>query len=67
MVLVIALNAILAFGVIAMVISPLVWAILTQHRDSPELARYGRRRPQLALQPARDNRTERYEPVARPA
>lgn len=29
------LNAILAVGVIGMVIAPLVWAILNQHPDDP--------------------------------
>jgi hypothetical protein len=29
------LNAILAVGVIVMVVTPLVWAILTHHRDHP--------------------------------
>ncbi len=33
MILIAVLNAILAVGVIAMVVTPLVWAILTQHRD----------------------------------
>jgi hypothetical protein len=28
-------NAILAVGVIVMVVTPLAWAILTQHRDYP--------------------------------
>jgi hypothetical protein len=32
------LNAILAVGVIAMVVTPLVWAILTQHRGHPRPA-----------------------------
>ncbi len=32
------LNVILALGVIVMVVAPLVWAILTQHRDRPRLA-----------------------------
>ncbi len=32
------LNAILALGVIVMVLAPLVWAILTQHRDHPRSA-----------------------------
>lgn len=31
-------NAILAVGVIVMVVTPLVWAILTQHRDHPRQA-----------------------------
>lgn len=35
MTLTIILNAILALGVSAMVIMPLVWAILTQRRDHP--------------------------------
>jgi hypothetical protein len=58
MTLIIALNSILAFGVIVMVVSPLVWAILTQHRDHVAVARatarvaadspHPRRRPQDA-------------------
>ena len=32
------LNAILAVGVIVIVVTPLVWAILTQHRDHPRPA-----------------------------
>ena len=31
-------NAILAIGVIVMVVTPLVWAILTQHHDHPRPA-----------------------------
>jgi hypothetical protein len=38
MTLIIALNAILCLGVIAMVVSPLIWAIFTQHRDHVALA-----------------------------
>jgi hypothetical protein len=33
MVLTVIFNAILALGVIVMVVTPLGWAILTQHRD----------------------------------
>ena len=29
------LNVVLASGVFVMVVAPLVWAILTQHRDHP--------------------------------
>ena len=29
-------NVILCIGVIVMVVTPLVWAILTQHRDHPQ-------------------------------
>jgi hypothetical protein len=32
------LNAILMVAVIAIVVTPLVWAILTQHRDHPRPA-----------------------------
>lgn len=32
------LNAVLVLGVIVMVLTPLVWAILTQHRDHPDAA-----------------------------
>jgi hypothetical protein len=35
MILTAILNAILAVGAIVMVVTPLVWAILTQHRDHP--------------------------------
>jgi hypothetical protein len=38
MILTAILNAILALGVIVMVVTPLVWAILTQHRDHPRSA-----------------------------
>lgn len=36
MILTAILNAVLAVGVIVMVITPLVWAILTQHRGHPQ-------------------------------
>ena len=67
MALVIILNGILAFGVIVMVISPLVWAILTQRRDAPDVGRYGRRRRQLAAEAIRGNRTRHFESVYWPA
>ncbi len=35
------LNAVLALGVIVMVVAPLVWAIVTQHRDLPHTAATG--------------------------
>jgi hypothetical protein len=38
MILTAILNTMLAAGMIVMVITPLVWAILTQHRDHPRLA-----------------------------
>ncbi len=41
MTLTVLLNAILAIGVTVMVVTPLVWAILTQHRDDPRQAASG--------------------------
>jgi hypothetical protein len=38
MALIIVLNALFALGVIVAVVSPLVWAILTQHRDQVAIA-----------------------------
>jgi hypothetical protein len=38
MILTAILNATLVVVVIAMVVTPLVWAILTQHRDHPRLS-----------------------------
>lgn len=35
------LNAVLVLGVIVMVLTPLVWAIRTQHRDHPAAAATG--------------------------
>ncbi len=32
------LNVVLALGVIVMVVAPLIWAVVTQHRDHPQLA-----------------------------
>jgi hypothetical protein len=51
MTLTIILNAILGVGVIAVVVTPLVWAILTQQRDHLRLKTADavtRRRPQTA-------------------
>jgi hypothetical protein len=47
-------NVILAVGVTVMVVTPLVWAILTQHRDHPGPAVTARATPrQPAPQPRR--------------
>ncbi|HJS93292.1 MAG TPA: hypothetical protein VJ741_03450 [Solirubrobacteraceae bacterium] len=35
MILTVLLNAILCLAVLVVVVSPLVWAIVTQHRDQP--------------------------------
>jgi hypothetical protein len=48
---IVVLNAILCLGVIVMVVSPLIWAILTQHRD-------------VARVHARTRRTVRHRRIA---
>ncbi len=58
------LNIVLALGVIVMVVAPLVWAILTQHRDRPQLAvtdAATARTPHP--QPRTRSRQPSYEPV----
>ncbi len=40
----IIVNTVLCIGVIAMVVGPLVWAILTQHRDTETVAAQRQRR-----------------------
>ncbi len=65
MILTAILNAILAVGVIVMVVTPLVWAILTQHRDHPcpaATARTAARPP--SPEPRRPSSQPRREPVA---
>jgi hypothetical protein len=57
MVLTVLFNAILAVGVIVMVVTPLVWAILTQHRDHPHLEATG-----AAKTEARQSRERRHAP-----
>ncbi|HZO79236.1 MAG TPA: hypothetical protein VFB39_14440 [Solirubrobacteraceae bacterium] len=61
MALVTTLNAVLAFAVIVMVISLLVWAILTQQRDAPD----AQRRPKLVSEATPATRRPLHEPVAR--
>ena len=41
----ILLNAILSVAVVVMVVAPLVWAVLTQHRDLSPARATSRRRP----------------------
>lgn len=69
MALVIFINALLCFGIIVMVVAPLVWAIFTQHQDLPavkaEAIRVRRakeaRRPTPRRSPA-----PRYQPAIWP-
>ncbi len=58
------LNVILALGVIVMVIAPLVWAILTQHRDHPWLVvTDGASGRQPQAQPRQRTSRPSYRPV----
>ena len=58
------LNAILALGVIVMVVAPLVWAILTQQRDHRRLAFSDGARPRPRHPEARRPEPQRsYRPV----
>ena len=64
MILTAILNLIFAVGVIVMVLTPLMWAILTQHRDRPRptaAARTPVRSPEP--QPRRPSSQPRHEPV----
>lgn len=66
--LVIGINAVLCLGVIAMVVGPLVWAILTQQRDTQAAVVAQRRRRQRAATAApRRAPRPRYKPVSWPA
>lgn len=58
------LNAVLALGVIVMVVAPLVWAILTQHRDhlQPAATDGATARP-LHPQPSTRAPQPNYKPV----
>ena len=67
MALVIAINAVLCFGVIVAVVAPLVWAILTQQRDTQAITAQRQRRVRAAAQSERRAARPRYRPVARPA
>lgn len=58
------LNAILAAGVIVVVVTPLVWAILTQHRDHPRpAATVGSSPRSLSPQPRRPSSRPRHKAV----
>jgi hypothetical protein len=56
-------NAILALGVIVMVVTPLVWAILTQHDDHPQQAAVHRA---PAPSPAPQPRSRARQPIHKP-
>ena len=59
------LNAVLAPGVIVMVVTPLVWAILAQRRDlSRAVAEAPAHRRASDLGQRRPERVRRFEPAA---
>lgn len=57
--LIIILNAILCCAVLVMVLSPLIWAIRTQHRDEPA--------PDAAPRRVRSAQRPRHDPRQRQA
>jgi hypothetical protein len=59
------LNAILALGVLVMVVTPLVWVILTQHRDHARpVATDGAHARPLHPEPRRRAQQPSYQPLA---
>ncbi len=64
MILTAILNATLAVGVIVMVITPLVWAILTEHRDHRRRAATDGATGTAAKSRARKQTRRPYQPVA---
>ena len=63
----IIVNTVLCVGVIAVVVGPLVWAILTQQRDTEAVVAQRRRRASAAAASQRRPPRPQYKPVARPA
>lgn len=63
----IIVNTVLCVGVIAVVVGPLVWAILTQQRDTEAVVAQRRRRLRAAAAPQRRAPRPQYRPVTRPA
>jgi hypothetical protein len=63
----IAVNSVLAIGVIAAVVAPLVWAILTQERDAEAVVAQRRRRARIATQRTRTAPRPSFTPISWPA
>ncbi len=62
------LNLILGLGVTVMVVTPLLWAIATQHRDQPVSARSAGQQRHVAGTPtARNARRRAHTAVTRTA
>lgn len=57
------LNAILCVAVTVMVVSPLVWAILTQHHDQPNM-HTSAATARASTEATRRTRPRHYQPVS---
>jgi len=67
MTIVIILNVILCAAVVVGVVAPLVWAIVTQHRDEPETVVATRGTRRVPVRVARRGRRRLLEPIIWPA
>jgi hypothetical protein len=65
---IIAINGALCLGVVVAVVAPMVWAILTQQRDTQAIAVQRWRHARVATTRAQPRAARpQYRPVARPA
>lgn len=67
MALIVTLNTILCTAVTVMVVAPLVWAILTQHRDQPAAEITTRTASRASADATRRTRHPQSEPIIWPA
>jgi hypothetical protein len=65
--LMIVLNTILGFAAVVIVLSPLIWAILTQHRDEPAPGGTAGSSSRATAPRTRRTRRPRQAPTAWPA
>ena len=63
----IIVNTVLCIGVVVVVVAPLVWAILTQNRDTEAVVAQRRRRLRAATATQRRAPRPQYRPVTWPA
>jgi len=63
----IAANTVLCTGVLAAIVGPLVWAILTQDRDVETVVAQRRRRAQIATRRTRPAPRPSFTPISWPA
>ncbi len=67
MTIVIILNVILCVAVVVGVVAPLVWAIVTQHRDEPDTVVATRGTRRVPVRVSRRGRRRLLEPIIWPA